>query len=220
MDRQGVVPLIILCVLLTASLALTQGLPSGTIAGSVTTAADGKPLPGVTVTVRSQALQGVRQAVSAAGGDFLLANLPPGEYTVDLELQGFATVTRAGIRVGTSQRQELAVGMSLKGVTEEVLVTASTDLVSAVPQSATILTSKTINELPIPRTIESAALLAPDISGRPGNAYVSQATDAFSIAGGETYENMINVDGISPQEPYLRLPSLSTSRTPSPRWRR
>jgi len=157
------------------------------------------------VTARSSALQGVRQTVSAENGDFLLANLPPGEYTVEIALAGFLTVTRVGLRVGTAQRQELVAAMSLETFTERVVVVASSDLVSAVPQSATTLTAAVMNQLPVTRTFESAVLLSPDVYARPVNKTVSAAPDAFSIAGGESYENAVTVDGVSPQDNTMRL---------------
>jgi len=199
MDRNSVVLLIIPCVLLTASLGLPQGLPSGTIAGSVTTAADGQALPGVTVTARSLALQGLRQTVSAVNGDFIFPNLPPGDYSVELRLPGFQTVTRNAIPVGTSQRQELVVAMSLETVSENVVVTAESEQVSMTPQSSTTLTSRVLTQLPIPRTIESAVLLAPDVNANGPKG-------AITIAGGESYENTFNINGTPAQENVYNTP--------------
>jgi outer membrane receptor protein involved in Fe transport len=195
-----------LILFLASGLARAQGIPSGSIAGSVTAEADGQPLPGVSLTARSPALQGARRTVSAVNGDFSFPNLPPGEYSLELQLSGFQPVTRSGILVGTSQRQVLYIAMSVEAVSEKVVVTAKSEQVSMTPQSSTTLTSTVLTQLPVARTLESAALLAPDVNSRPANSYVSAATDAFSIAGGETYENTINIDGVSPQENYFRLP--------------
>lgn len=60
MNRNGVVPLNNPCVLLTAAIGLGHGLTTGSIGGSVTSAADGQALPGVSVTARSPALPGLR----------------------------------------------------------------------------------------------------------------------------------------------------------------
>jgi len=58
----------------------------------------------VTVTVASPALQGVRTAVTSANGEFLLPFLPPGEYTVTCELQGFAAQKRTiGVAMAETQ---------------------------------------------------------------------------------------------------------------------
>ncbi|MBZ5587987.1 MAG: TonB-dependent receptor [Acidobacteriia bacterium] len=193
MTRHVLALLVIVIVLVPASPALAQGLPSGSIAGSVTSASDGQPLPGVTVTLRSPALQGVRQTVSAVNGDFLVANLAPGEYTVGLKMKGFQTVLWAGVLVGTSQLQELTVALSLEAVTESVTVTAPSEQVSMTGHSATTLTAAVVNTLPVSRTIESVVLLTPGVNA-------NGAARAITISGGESYENSYNLDGIQAQD--------------------
>lgn len=190
--------------LLLAAPAAGQGLPSGSIAGSVTIEADGQAIPGVAVTLRSPALQGERRTVSAGNGDFLLANLPPGDYAVELRLHGFRPLTKAGIRVSASQRRELALAMRLEDSSGEVVVTAPVELVSTAPQSATTMTAEVLRDLPVLRTIESAMLLSPDVYGRPVNAVNVMAPVSLSIAGAESYENAITIDGVSPQENVFR----------------
>ena len=59
--------------------------PTGTISGHVVSA-DGKALPGVTVSVMGSALQGTRTAVTSENGDYLVPLLPPGDYTVSFEI--------------------------------------------------------------------------------------------------------------------------------------
>src|SRR5688572_32273206 len=77
---------------------------TGTISGRVVDSQD-RSVPGVTVTVESPNLQGVRTAVTAENGDYLLTLLPPGTYFVAFELSGFErqqrTVTLAPTQVLT-----------------------------------------------------------------------------------------------------------------------
>jgi Carboxypeptidase regulatory-like domain len=61
--------------------AFAQTMPTGTLTGRVTDPS-GLALPGATVTVTSPALQGSRNAVTSANGDYALPFLPPGEYSV------------------------------------------------------------------------------------------------------------------------------------------
>ena len=63
---------------------------------------DGRPLSGVDVALR----QGARQVAGATtGGDgvFRLLDVPPGEYTIALSRDGYAPLTRGGLRVSTSE---------------------------------------------------------------------------------------------------------------------
>ncbi len=55
---------------------------------------DGAPLPGVTITIASPAMQGTRRTVSAVNGAFLFPAIPPGEFTVTFEREGMTTVTK------------------------------------------------------------------------------------------------------------------------------
>src|SRR5689334_24124682 len=85
MGTQGVTmrPIAILALLLVTLFAAVSAaqVPTGTVSGRIVSS-DGAPLPGVTVTAKSSALQGERVAVSTANGDFIVPLLPPGDYTL------------------------------------------------------------------------------------------------------------------------------------------
>src|SRR4029450_3119651 len=69
---------------------------NGTLRGRVLDE-QGAPMPGVTVTTSSpQALTPV-VAVTDGNGEYRLANLPPGTYTLKVELTGFSTINREDI---------------------------------------------------------------------------------------------------------------------------
>src|SRR5881394_3940561 len=80
----------LLLLLASPMLAQVAGTTSS-LQGKATT--DGKPLPGVTVTVSSPALQGVRTTVTGEGGGYTFAALPPGAYNVTFELEGMQKST-------------------------------------------------------------------------------------------------------------------------------
>ncbi|HUK13620.1 MAG TPA: carboxypeptidase-like regulatory domain-containing protein, partial [Thermoanaerobaculaceae bacterium] len=99
--------------------ALAQN-PTGTLSGHVS---DGKDaLPGVTVTATSPALQGARVATTGGSGDYIFPFLPPGDYHVKFELQGFQTIDTS-IKVNAAQTQKLDATMPQAKVAEEVTVT-------------------------------------------------------------------------------------------------
>src|SRR5450756_3188731 len=77
-----------------AASAWAQGNPTGTIRGQIMDPGN-LPLPGVTITAASPAMQGTRSAVTSANGDFIIPFLPPGDYTVTIELQGFQQQKKA-----------------------------------------------------------------------------------------------------------------------------
>ena len=83
-----------LAVLLIATMGanvLAQGRQTGTLRGMAEDAS-GLVLPGVTVTVRSEALQGTRSTWTGVTGNYEIQGLPPGAYSVRFEMTGFAAV--------------------------------------------------------------------------------------------------------------------------------
>ena len=68
-------------VCLLAAPAFAQGQQYGGVTGRVSDP-DRLPLPGVTVTVSSPALQGARTATTDVNGGYSLPGLAPGDYSV------------------------------------------------------------------------------------------------------------------------------------------
>jgi hypothetical protein len=61
------------------------------------------PLPGVTVTVTGAVR---REVVTSPDGEYRIADLPPGRYTITAELPGFVTEQQA-VDVGSGERRTL-----------------------------------------------------------------------------------------------------------------
>ena len=93
--------LIALCLLLprvTAGQELT-----GTLVGTVRDE-QGGVLTGALARVSSPALIGGPIAVTTTEkGQFRFPALPPGSYSLDIEMQGFASSLEAGIRIGAAR---------------------------------------------------------------------------------------------------------------------
>jgi len=62
-------------ILLAVPVGLFAQATTGTLTGSVTS--EGRPLPGVTVTVASPSMQGTKTAVSGEAGGYNFPSLPP-----------------------------------------------------------------------------------------------------------------------------------------------
>src|SRR5450759_4607798 len=181
-----------LMVLAVAAGAWAQGNPTGAIRGAVADP-DGLALPGVTVTVTSPALQGARTVVTSANGDFNIPFLPPGAYTVTVELQGFA-VQKQTIGVAMAETQPMQIKLALASVTETITVTgsASTEVLKTGTIAETYSASK-VDTLPMGRTMESAVLLAPGVNNNgPSSAIV--------IAGALSYEGLYLINGVNVNE--------------------
>src|SRR4051794_10575051 len=89
--------MIALCVL-SAATARAQ-VQTGSITGTVTDSSGGI-LPGVTVSTSGDKLiGGVQTQTTDATGAYRFDRLPPGDYRVKFELQGFKGVDRADIKI-------------------------------------------------------------------------------------------------------------------------
>ncbi|MBI2215458.1 MAG: von Willebrand factor type A domain-containing protein [Acidobacteria bacterium] len=102
----------------------TAGPAAGLGAISGTVVHEGSPLPGVTITISSPTLQGTRVAVSNVNGDWMFRALPTGDYTIKLEMEGMATVTKTS-RVGAGTVARVSSTLSLSSVAEAITVTAA-----------------------------------------------------------------------------------------------
>lgn len=167
--------------------AAAQGNPTGGVSGVVQDG-QGLPLPGVTVTVQSPVLQGTRDAVTSANGDYIIPFLPPGDYTITFELAGFQTL-KQNLRIEMAATVPVSVKLQIATVTETVTVTAEATEIAQTATVAATYKSQLIESLPMGRTINSYALLAPGVTdnGPGGNVMVSGAL---------SYENLFLVNGV------------------------
>ncbi|OFV80951.1 MAG: hypothetical protein A2Y78_00350 [Acidobacteria bacterium RBG_13_68_16] len=163
-----------------------QTYPTGTLSGHVT---DGTtPLPGVTVTVSSPYLQGTRTAVTTTNGDYILSFLPPGEYRVRFELQGFQTLDTS-IKISAAQSSKLDATMPAAKVAEEVTVTGSYETISSTGTASTTLEASLQSKLPITRDLQGAVTLTAGVS-------TTGPANAITISGAQSYESLFLVNGV------------------------
>ena len=90
--QQRLFALVVAVLLATTTQTFAQGRQTGTVRGT-TYDAQRLALPGVTITLTSNALQGERVSVSGATGAFEFLGLPPGLYDIQFVLDGFESAT-------------------------------------------------------------------------------------------------------------------------------
>jgi hypothetical protein len=181
--------LVVVCLALlsfTGSMALGQGVQTGTLTGTVKLP-DGSGLPGVNVTVSSPAQQGPRTVVTGSAGEYLFKFLPPGDYKIDFEISGMKTVTRyASLAVGGSAVADATMAPS---ATAEVTVLGAAEEVDKTTVHSSTYEQAEINQLPIGRRIDQVVTLAPNVSDQTPNGGVQ-------VSGALSYDNVWLVDGV------------------------
>ena len=102
---------------------------TGNIDGTIRDASGGV-LPGATVTLSSPELpSGPQVFVTDAEGRYRFRNLPPGTYSLEVEMPGFATYREEGLKVVVGGHIERNVSMQVASVAETITVTGESPIV-------------------------------------------------------------------------------------------
>jgi hypothetical protein len=91
--------------------------------------ASGAILPGVTVTISGPRIAGTQSATTSENGTYRIPNLPPGTYTVKVELSGFKSVVLEGIRINLGGTAEQNVALEIGQLAETVSVVAESPVI-------------------------------------------------------------------------------------------
>ena len=192
--RLRVLWLVVAACVCVHSTAAAQGNTTGTISGRVTDQ-QGAVLPGATVTATALSLPGARTAITSAHGDYMLPFLPPGEYVVSFERQGFTPVSEV-VLVAATQTVPVSVTLQVEGFATTVTVTGSlADAGARTAAASTALKQQTIEQLPLNRGLDATAALAPGVL-RAGMTSRTTGNSVLSIAGAPSYENLFLMNGV------------------------
>jgi len=166
-------------------------ITTGTITGTVVDN-QGGVIPGATVVLISES----RNTKSAPGvtnetGTYVFANVTPDVYTVEVTMDNFKTVKRAGVRLSGGDRIAVpSLTLEAGGVAETVNVTAEALLVqSQSAERSYAVDSVQIENLPVNRqNFTSLIQFAPGV--------ISGGSTDFVRLGGQSQNNLM-MDGIS-----------------------
>lgn len=188
----ALIPLLLLA--LTIPLAAQE--ETGSIAGTIIDVS-GAPLPGVTVTTTSPALIGAKTAVTNEHGEYVLRRLPPGRYSVQSELSGFAPMVRPQIEVRVGQTAQVNFRLGMAAVTETTVVTGEPPVID-VRNTARNYTvdADAVEMIPISTSQQYTDLwvMAPGV--RDSTATFLSTVRAPSINGAAVSQNKVFIDGI------------------------
>jgi len=185
--------------LLLAAPVFAQGEQSGAVRGRIASS-DGLALPGVTITVESPSLQGVRSAVTDVNGVYSIPGLPPGDYVVRFELSGFAAAQRK-VSVPLGSPLVLDRTMTLEVIKETVDVKAPATAPAAAPSGAVNVRTEAARLLPIGRTPFHLAELTPGLTDN------TPQQNQVTIGGGMAYDNVFLVDGVDVNDNVFGQPN-------------
>jgi len=167
----------ILCIALVVSPSLLFAQSyTGTIVGSIKDAS-GAVVPHATITITNLQTNRQESVTADLEGRYTSLPLPPGEYRVEAELQGFRRAARAKVTVQVSATLVIDFTLEVGTLSDAVEVRAdATALETTTGTVGKLVDNKRILELPLnTRNVYSLIFLTPGVAGSIGNNYNSMS---------------------------------------------
>ncbi len=186
---------------LASTIPTTAQSFTGTILGSVTDSS-GAVAPGATVVIVNRSTNAANTVRSDASGNYVAPLLPPGQYSVQVEMAGFKKFLREGITLQVQQQARVDITLEVGALTESVVVSADAELVEATTSSVgKVVDNRRIMELPLnTRNVYSLIYLTPGVTGSIGTVYNSLS---YSINGARPMMMDTLIDGVSASAPTV-----------------
>ena len=208
-------------VLLTAlALPASAQTPSGEISGTVVDSS-GSVLPGVRVTLTNSGTNAIRLTQTNETGVYVFPAVPPGTYSLKVELEGFSTAQQTTINVQVGSANRFPFTMAIGQLTDVVSVVADTPVIQTENASiGTVIENRSIVELPLNgrNYLQLASLIPGATTNGPASAQGQQRMggqrNSFSlnVAGQRIHYNHYSLDGVENTDlnfnSYMLLPSV------------
>jgi Carboxypeptidase regulatory-like domain/TonB dependent receptor len=178
-----------------------QGPTTGAITGTVTDAS-GAVLADAIVKLASPALLTPQSTITSQQGTYRFPSIPPGTYSVTVEVAGFSKATREGIEITAGFTGAVDVQMALAGQVQTVAVTAEGPVLDTEnTQTQDLFQAAQLQELPTSRDMWSLmgigagfTLKTFDVGGAAMGTQISYSTY------GMTGQQRVQMDGINMTE--------------------
>jgi outer membrane receptor protein involved in Fe transport len=174
----------------------------GRVQGSVVDVSQGA-LPGTTVTLVNDATAVAAIRITDAEGRYLFDFVEPGVYSITAELQGFKKANQRNVRV--PQRGDVTANLSLSvgGIEETIIVTASPAAVQFTTSSSDLtLNRQLVDQIPLSgRNPYNLSTLDPTLTLNAGNPnenrpYHHAYANEYDAGGGTRRANDVLLDGV------------------------
>jgi hypothetical protein len=175
---------------------------SGTVFGTVTDQT-GAFVANAPVTVRDAATGVTRSVSTNENGGFVAANLPPGTYTIAVEVAGFKKLEKTGLILSAADRLNAGnLVLTVGSATEEVTVTAQSaelQLQSDSGERSDLITTKQLNNVALNgRNVLDYMKLIPGVTSTfDGHVSGTGGLDQININGTRANQHEFTIDGAS-----------------------
>ncbi len=123
---------------------------SASLSGTVMDVSQGV-LPGASVMATNNGTGVKTTAVTNSAGIYNFPALPPGTYTVTVELTGFQTNTKTDVQLGSRAQIRMNFELAVAGVSTQIEISTSAQdlLLESSSSTGTVMTEKVAKELPL-----------------------------------------------------------------------
>ena len=177
-----------------------RGQTVSTIHGAVSDES-GAALPGVTVTLTSQALQvGRVTRVTEPDGTYRFGDLPVGTYRIAFELPGFKTFIRDEVRLLVGFVSRIDATLAIGGIEETVTVSGQSPVVDQTTTTTSVnITRDTLETVPTGRGYQHLFAMMPGVTtaGSPDIGDSALASRSAIQSYGAAGTSKIEVEGIN-----------------------
>lgn len=167
--------------IIIVSLAMIASAQSftATIVGKVTDPG-GANVAGATVIVTQDTTNFTRTVTTGDGGEYLISQLAPGNYTVKVDAGGFKSAINQNVVLETDVTRRLDIRLDVGSVTESVTVEAEPPTINTeTSEKAEVITPRQVQDLPLNgRNYTDLALLVPGVYPRPSDDDQGQGVSA------------------------------------------
>ncbi len=180
------------CLLICFTVSNLAQATSGSILGRVKDPLEAA-IAGAEVKARNDATGLEQKTQTDANGDYILANLPPGLYPINVAKTGFKSLARGPIKLLVDQKLRLDLELSIGEISEVIRVTNEAPLLQTESaDTGEVIQSSQILDLPLlgRNFLDLAMLNTGTVRGAGGNNV------NISVNGQREFGNSIMVDGI------------------------
>ena len=169
--------------------------PVGTVSGIVNDPS-GAAIAGADVLVVNDATRVQFPGKTNQEGIYLVSNLPPGPYLIQVSKPGFKTIIKPDITLNVQDALSLNFTLPVGAISEIVTIEGGAPLVNTESASVgTAIDRKFVESLPLNgRSFNTLLQLTPGVVIAPST---SDSPGQFSVAGQRTDANNFTVDGVS-----------------------
>ncbi len=186
-----------LCLFALAAPTQAQ-VQTGSILGVVSDTSNAV-MPGVTVTLTGERLIGGAQTeITDTAGAYRFDRLPPGNYNVKFELQGFKVVERAEVAINAAFVATINVKLEVGTLAETITVTGESPTIDTRSNlQQTVMDQQVLEGIPSGRDPWSLAKLIPGVQVATYDVGGTQSIQQSSLSshGSNTNDVSYNIDG-------------------------